>query len=398
MREQDKTGQQLKGKPEELHKKISDLQEIDAMRKLIGGVAHDFNNILSTIMGYTSLLQMKMDRVDPVASYVKQILTATEKAADLTQSLFMFSRKQSANLKPHDLNDAIKRATKLLSRLITEDIEIKIEPQKEKIVVMADTGHVDQILMNLIVNARDAMPKGGTITIGIKRTSLDSQFKSIDGFGAKGEYAVISVSDTGPGMDIDTMELLFKSSFSPDDADYGIGLGLAVVYGAAKQQNGFVDVISEKGKGTAVMVYLPLAEGAEIVEDQDVVDIQRGTETILIADDNSELRVLARAVLEGSGYTVIEAVDGAAAITEFTEHEPDLLILDVVMPKKNGREVFEEAKKIRPHVKTLFISGYTSDIVYQKGIGENDYQFLPKPFSPYDLLKRIRDILDGKTD
>jgi PAS domain S-box-containing protein len=379
-----------------LESQLLQSRKMEAIGTLAGGVAHDFNNILSAIMGYTSLLQMKTGKNEPFYSYLKQIFLSTEKAANLTQSLLAFSRKQFIKPQALDLNEAISKVSNLLSRLITEDIELKIVLQPEKLIIMADAGQIDQIILNLVTNGRDAMPNGGILTISTKRVLLDDQFKSIHGFGAKGDFAAISVVDTGPGMDAKTREKIFEPFFTTKEVGKGTGLGLSIIYGIVEQHNGFIDVSSELDRGTTFIVYLPLTEKGIESKINLPEDILRGTETILIAEDNDDLRTLTKTVLESNGYTVIEAMDGSEAVAKFLEHMPDFTILDVVMPKKNGKEVYDEIKRINPQAKGLFTSGYTDDILHQKGIMEEGLNFISKPFSPIELLRTIRKILDKK--
>jgi PAS domain S-box-containing protein len=380
-----------------LESQLRQSQKMEAVGTLAGGIAHDFNNILSAIMGYTNLLQMKMAKDEPLSSYLKQILLSTEKAASLTQSLLAFSRKQLINPRPLDLNEAVTKSGKLLSRLITEDIELKIVLEPENMIIMADSGQIDQIILNLVTNARDAMPNGGILTISTKKVYLDTKFKSIHGFGATGNYAVISIADTGTGIDTKTREKIFEPFFTTKEVGKGTGLGLSIIYGIVQQHNGFVDVSSEPDHGTTFVVYFPLTEKemGKKTEPQKTI-LLRGTETVLLAEDNTELRNLTKTVLEDSGYTVIEAVDGEDAVTKFLVNMPDFIILDVVMPKKNGKEVYDKIKLKNQDIKILFTSGYTDDIIYQKGIIEEGLNFIPKPFSPYDLLRTIRVILDKK--
>jgi len=379
-----------------LESQLLQSQKMEAIGTLAGGVAHDFNNILSAIMGYTSLLQMKTGINEPFYTYLKQILLSTEKAAGLTQSLLAFSRKQFINPMPLDLNEAVAKVSNLLSRLITEDIELKIILQPEQLIIMADSGQIDQVIINLVTNARDAMPNGGILTISTKKVHLDAQFKSIHGFGATGDFASISVADTGPGIDAKTKEKIFEPFFTTKEVGKGTGLGLSIIYGIVEQHNGFIDVSSEPDHGTIFIVYLPLTEKGIEVKINLHEGILRGAETILLAEDNDDLRTLTKTVLEDNGYTVIEAMDGSEAIAKFLEQAPDFIILDVVMPKKNGKEVYDEIKKKNPDIKTLFTSGYTDDIIYQKGIIEEGLNFISKPFSPQELLRTIRKILDKK--
>ncbi len=371
-------------------------QKMEAVGTLAGGVAHDFNNILTTIIGYSSLLQGETDNGDPRKLYVDHILTASQKAAGLTQSLLAFSRKQAIELKPCKVNHIIKEMEKLLIRLLTEDITLNVVLAGPDATIMADITQMDQVLINLAANARDAMPGGGSLVIEAKEVHLDDEFVRIHGYGEPGSYAVITVTDTGCGMDEKIRQKVFEPFFTTKEAGKGTGLGLSTVYGIIKQHNGFINVYSEPGKGTAFRIYIPTikAESTEIALDPQ--PIRGGTETILVAEDNSELRGLMKRVLLSHGYVVIEAVDGEDAVQQFTAHKDSvrLLVLDVVMPRKNGKDAYEEIRRMRPDVKALFASGYTGDVVLGKGIQDDAPDFVSKPLSPKELLIKVREILD----
>jgi PAS domain S-box-containing protein len=387
---------------EEEHRKLQEQlqhsQKMEAVGLLAGGVAHDFNNILTAIIGYANIVKMKMKKEDPLKTHLDQILRSSERGAHLTQSLLAFSRKQLISPKPVDLNIVIRNVKKLLGRVITEDIELKVALDERHLIIMADSGQMEQILMNLATNAKDAMPHGGSLTIGTEIATIDEQFIRQHGFGDRGEYALLSVGDTGTGMDEKTRERIFEPFFTTKEVGRGTGLGLAMVYGAIKQNGGYITVLTEPGKGTTFNIYLPLIKTMLTKEktSQIVELIEGGTETILIAEDDESLRGLAASVLKEFGYTVIEAKDGPDAIEKFNEHKGTvrLLILDVIMPRKNGKEVYDEIKKTFPDIRVLFVSGYTSEIVHKKGIIDLRLNFLSKPISPNQLLKQVRDILD----
>ncbi len=382
-----------------LEEQLHQAQKMEALGQLTGGIAHDFNNILSAIIGYGSLLQMKMTGEDPLMPYVEQILASSESAANLTRGLLAFSRKQVILLKPLNLNDIIRNVGKLLVRLIGEDIAIKtILPEKD-LIVMADYGQIEQILINLATNARDAMPAGGQLTISSERFSLDNSFIQTHGYGVPGRYALVSVSDTGGGIKEEIQEKIFEPFFTTKEMGRGTGLGLAIVYGVVKQHNGFVNVSSEIGKGTTFKMYFPLIHGEvydELQKTESPLKLPRGSETILLAEDDLALRKLSSSALTEFGYTIIEAFDGEDAIQKFMEHKDriQLVMLDVIMPGKNGTEVYQEIKKIRPDMRVFFVSGYASDIIQKKGILEEGVELLMKPISPKDLLIKIRKILD----
>jgi signal transduction histidine kinase/CheY-like chemotaxis protein len=389
---------------EEEHRKLQEQllhsQKMEAVGQLAGGVAHDFNNILTAIIGYANIIKMKMKNEEPLKAHLDQILRASDRGAHLTQSLLAFSRKQFISPKPVDLNIIIKNVQKLLSRVITEDIELKVILDENKLTIMADSGQMEQILMNLATNAKDAMPQGGRLIIKTGITAIDEQFIKQYGFGEMGEYAILSVVDTGTGMDEKTQDRVFEPFFTTKEVGRGTGLGLAMVYGAVKQNSGYITLLSELNKGTTFNIYIPLIKTITQKEEtsQIVELIKGGTETVLIAEDDESLRELAASVLREFGYSVIEAEDGHDAIEKFKEHKEKvkLLILDVIMPKINGKKVYDEIKRSFPEIKVLFVSGYTSELVQKKGIIDSGLNFLPKPLLPNQLLKKTRDILDEK--
>jgi PAS domain S-box-containing protein len=383
------------------HKRLEDQlrhsQKMEAIGQLAGGIAHDFNNILTAIMGYGNLLQLRLGEHHQLRAYVEQILTSSERAANLTQSLLAFGRKQVIDPRQIELNQIVKSVERLLSRLISEDIEVKIELVHGELTVLADVAQIEQVLMNLATNARDAMPQGGTLTIRTDILDLDNKFVRAHGYGKPGRYAVICVEDTGVGMNQKTRDRVFEPFFTTKEVGKGTGLGLSIVYGIIKQHNGYVNVRSETGKGSVFTIYLPTVKvstkEALVVPFQPLVG---GSETILVAEDDPEVRKLTKNLLEEFGYTVIEAKDGEDAIIKFMKNKRrvDLVVLDVVMPKKNGKEVYEEIRKHVPYVKTLFTSGYTADVIHKKGVLDEDLNFISKPVSPKELLKKVREIID----
>jgi two-component system cell cycle sensor histidine kinase/response regulator CckA len=379
-----------------LQAQLLQAQKMEAIGTLAGGVAHDFNNILMAVIGYSNLLQMKMDTDDPLKLYVDQILASSQKATNLTRSLLAFSRKQAIELKPLKMPTILKGIEKLLRRLLPEDIELRIISSAPDTIIMADIGQMDQVLLNLATNARDAMPKGGRLTVETKEVELDNRFKKVHRFGEPGRYALVSVTDTGIGMDERTKAKIFEPFFTTKEVGKGTGLGLAIVYGIIKQHDGYVTVTSEPGQGTTFQIYLRAVK-VKVQEATDVpVPIRGGTETILLAEDNKDLRGLMREVLTGEGYAVIEAGDGEDGLYRFMEQKDgiSLLILDVVMPKKDGKEVYEEICKVKPDIKTIFVSGHTGDVVIEKGVRDGAFDFISKPVSPSELLQKVRSVLD----
>jgi PAS domain S-box-containing protein len=371
--------------------------KMEAIGQLASGIAHDFNNILNAIIGFGSLLKMDMDKDSPLMSHVGQILDAAERAAMITHQLLAFSRKQVLDIKPVNINDSIRNIEKLLLRLIREDIKLKFMLHEKDMTIMADNSQIDQILINIATNARDAMPKGGMLTIATEPVEIDSEFVKKHGYGEHGMYVRISAMDTGIGMDEKTRERIFEPFFTTKELGKGTGLGLSVVYGIVKQHNGYINVYSELGMGTTFKIYLPLIK-TEAFEEQpsEAVPVRGGTETILVAEDDPGSRKLAMAVLEKFGYSVIAAENGEEAVNRFIENKDliRLVILDVIMPEKGGREAYDEIKNISPDIKVMFLSGYTGDILSLKGINEKEFEFISKPVSPNVLLRKVREVLD----
>ncbi|WP_203473230.1 PAS domain-containing sensor histidine kinase [Dissulfurispira thermophila] len=380
-----------------LKMQLAQSQKMEAIGRLAGGIAHDFNNLLTAIIGYGSFLKTNMDKENPLIAYVEQILSSAEKAANLTQQLLTFSRKQIINPKPVNLNEIVKKIEGLLIRLIGEDIELKTKLADEELTVIADSGQIEQVLMNLATNARDAMRHGGTLIIETRLVELTKEYKKTHDVEAPGVYAMVSVSDTGAGMDEKTKERIFEPFFTTKEMGRGTGLGLAIVYGIIKQHNGYINVYSEPGKGTTFRIYIPIAK-PELKESEPIAlpVPTGGTETVLIAEDDAEVRKITREVLNNFGYKVIEAVNGVDAINKFRENKDkvQLLLFDVIMPLKTGMEAYEEIRKIKPGIKVLFTSGYPLDVIREKGILETGVSFISKPVLPDDLLRKVREVLD----
>ncbi len=377
-----------------LENQLRQAQKMEAIGTLAGGVAHDFNNILTAIIGYGSLLRQRMGQDSPFKSYIDDILTAAQRAANLTRSLLAFSRKQEITLRQENLNEIVQRIDKLLLRVIGEDIEFKSISADEELPIMADSSQIEQVLMSLATNARDAMPDGGVLTLRTERADIKGKLSGSTV--PPGEYAVLSVSDTGTGMDEETKKRIFEPFFTSKEIGKGTGLGLSIAYGIIKQHDGEITVYSEPGKGTTFKVYLKLVKTrAKSAEAAPIAAPVGGAETILVAEDDLHVRRFVRSILEEYGYTVIEAVDGEDAVDKFRENKEriQLLILDVIMPKKNGKEAYEEIRKVRSDVPVLFSSGYTADIIGKKGILEEGFNFISKPISSSLLLSKIREIL-----
>jgi PAS domain S-box-containing protein len=382
----------------QLETQLRHAQKMESIGTLAGGVAHDFNNVLTTVMGYCSLIMMKAGDKHPYAGYVNQIMEAANRASALTQSLLAFSRKQAWEVKPVDINETIRGVEKLLRRVIGEDIELETLLGKERLIVMVGDGHISQLLMNLATNARDAMPDGGVLTIRTEAAHLSGDLVGTH-LGREGTYAALEMSDTGTGMDERTKDQIFDPFFTTKEVGKGTGLGLSVVYGIVNQNKGYLNVSSVPGKGTTFTVYFPLAEASADEEAPlERARLRGGKEVILVAEDNAQVREIVTTTLRDFGYTVIEACDGSDAIGKFNENRAaiDLLLLDVIMPRKNGKEAYTEVKKVRPDVRAIFMSGYTGDILSRKGISREGIPMISKPIVIERLLRVIREVLDNK--
>jgi PAS domain S-box-containing protein len=382
-----------------LEAQLHQVQKMEAIGQFAGGVAHDFNNILTAIMGFAEVMAMRMEQGNPFEHHVRQILFAAERAADLTRGLLAFSRKQVLHVRPIELCDVVNGIRKMLRRLIPEDIDFRVKAASTGMAVMADKGQIEQVLMNLVTNARDAMPSGGVLTLESGYGVIDEGFVKRNGFGLPGRYARLVVQDTGCGMDKETQGKIFEPFFTTKVVGKGTGLGLSVTYGIVKQHNGFITVDSSPGQGTKFCVYLPLAEPGRRVAGETAVfePSPGGNETILLVEDDDVVRDLNRTVLDEAGYTVVEASDGREALEIFREErcaDVNILVTDVIMPNMDGKRLHEEIIKIRPGIKVLFMSGYSTDTLDARGILEDGYDFMSKPVMPSELLKLLRQVLD----
>ena len=374
-------------------------QKMQAIGQLAGGVAHDFNNLLMVVKGHLELILAGMKPSDPLFLRLDQVQKAANRASSLTRQLLAFSRQQVLQRQILDLNAVIAGMIQMLSRLIGENIELVFRPGSVLGRVKADSGQIEQVLLNLVVNARDAMPSGGRLIIETANVELDESYGQKRTVVKPGPYVMLAVSDTGVGMDAATQTRIFEPFFTTKEAGKGTGLGLSTVYGVVKQSEGYVWAYSEVGHGTSFKIYLPLAvDTAESTKP--VVSTPApapGTETILLVEDEESVRSLVCDFLQSTGHTVLQAQDGQDAISLAESHEGriDLLISDVVMPRMNGRELSIELRKRLPNLKVLFISGYTDDAVFRAGVLEGDVAFLQKPFTLRGLSSKIRDVLDA---
>jgi len=376
---------------------LRQVQKMEAVGTLAGGIAHDFNNMLSTILGRTELMLLGMAPDDPHRSSLQEIYRAAERSADLTRQLLAFARKQTISPKVLDLNHVVETSLKMLRRLIGEDVELLWHPATTLWAVKMDPTQVDQLLTNLCVNARDAIAGVGTIAIETRNRVLDKDYCAVHAGFKPGAFVMLAVSDDGCGMDKQTLENAFEPFFTTKEVGEGTGLGLATVYGIVKQNDGFINVYSEPGMGTTFRLYLPKSE--QVLEDtKSAADapIATGTETVLVVEDEATILDLIKSVLEHNGYTVLTAQKPSQALAQAVDHPGDihLLITDVVMPEMNGKELKERMIQIRPAIKVLYMSGYTSNVIMHRGVLENNVHFMQKPFSIRGLTDKVRSVLD----
>lgn len=381
-----------------LEQQLIHAQKMEAVGQLAGGIAHDFNNIVTAIIGYGNLVLMKLSEDDSVRHFVEQILVTADRAAELTQGLLAFSRKKVLNMHPANLVDIINGFRSFLERIIGEQIVVTTNLSDQPIFIYSDSSQIEQVLMNLATNARDAMPEGGAISIATEIIELDEGFVKAHGYGEPGKYACISVTDTGMGMDDETIKKIFEPFFTTKEAGKGTGLGLSIVYGIIKEHNGYILAYSKIGTGTTFRIYLPIIDS---VEHRPAIsqnfEPQGGHETVLIVEDDAQVREITAKLLNGYGYTVIEAEDGDDALGKFAKAQGSvqLVILDVFMPNKGGRDVAEAISLLSPGVKVLFNSGYPLDFLVSKNILQDSVNFFTKPIAPRELLRKVRELLDA---
>jgi signal transduction histidine kinase/CheY-like chemotaxis protein len=375
-------------------------QKMEAVGRLAGGVAHDFNNILSVILSYADLLLGELKPGEPIREDIVEIRKAGNRAADLTRQLLMFSRQQVVEPRVLDLNSVLAGMEKMLRRLVGEDIELVSIPAASLGKVKVDVGSIEQVIMNLAVNARDAMPVGGQLTIETANTTLDEAYAK-DHLGVKpGPHVLLAVSDTGTGMDRATQARIFEPFFTTKEQGKGTGLGLSTVFGIVQQSGGHISVYSEPGEGTSVKVYLPQADASCTVDVVAVAETRsrRGSETILLVEDDPQVRALTRTILERHGYLVLEAQSGGDALLICEQHKATIhvLLTDVVMPRMSGRKLAERLGPLRPDMKVLYMSGYTDDSIVRHGVLDSDVAFLQKPITPETLTRRLREVIDSR--
>jgi PAS domain S-box-containing protein len=381
-----------------LEQRVRQIQKMEALGSLAGGIAQDFNNHLTVISSFTELLLAELDMSDPRAADLREVRKAVDSATSLTRQLLAFSRQQVIQPRLVSLETVVQRAIPLLRRVIGEDLTIETQLAETPTVVLIDAGQLEQLFMNLCINGRDAMPTGGTLTVQTARVSFDEEYSEDHWPMTVGTYAMLAISDTGVGMDAPTRARIFEPFFTTKELGQGTGLGLATVYGIVKQNAGFIWVYSEPGKGSAFKVYFPLRrEPSAIPEVPPPVRAPVGTETVLLVEDAQSVRAAAQAALRRFGYTVIavsSASEALAWLDAFDSHI-ELLVTDVVMPDMSGRELAQHALAQRPHLKVLYISGHTDDVVVRHGIRVGEVAYLQKPFGPVELARTVREVLDG---
>ena len=381
-----------------LEEQLRHSQKVEAIGRLAGGIAHDFNNLLTAIIGYSTIALTNLDENDPVSADILEIKKAGQRAATLTSQLLAFSRKQVLQPRVLNLNDVITNTDKMLRRLIGEDIELVTLLGADLDSVKADPGQIEQIIVNLAVNARDAMPQGGRLIIETTNIELDDEF-SRKHVGIKpGPYVMLAVNDNGVGMDVDTQLHLFEPFFTTKEIGKGTGLGLSTVYGIVKQSGGSILVYSEPGEGTMFKIYLPrVAEKPEALEATSKGRTEKlsGTETVLVVEDEGPVRRLVQTILERNGYSVLEANNGEEALRLMARHEGPihLLLTDVVLPKMSGPQLAQSMTTLHPGIRVLYMSGYADKASVQQGLLNSSTAFLQKPFTPDALAGKVREVL-----
>ncbi|MBN2565581.1 MAG: response regulator [Candidatus Eisenbacteria bacterium] len=388
------------GERSELEEQLRHSQKLEAVGRLAGGVAHDFNNLLTAIIGYADLLLAELKPQDQKREYVEEIRRAGERAAALVQQLLGFSRKQMIAPRALDLNAALNDSQKLLRRVIGEDIRLDVIEFDLPVNVLIDPVQVDQILVNLVVNARDAMPEGGTITLRTSRLTLDEDDCRLNADAKPGDYSMLEISDTGTGMSEVTLEKIFEPFFTTKDKSKGTGLGLATTYGIVKQNGGFIDVLSHLGTGTTFRIYLPPheASGCPSRPGAAAAHVGGGSECILLVEDEDVVRTLAAKTLTDRGYEVLvaEHADAAHEIWNRRKRDVDLLVTDIIMPGQDGKRLSQILTSEKPDMRVLFMSGYDDQLLSEHDVFEDRPDFIPKPFAVEAFACKVREVLDSR--
>jgi nitrogen-specific signal transduction histidine kinase/CheY-like chemotaxis protein len=385
-----------------LEEQFRQAQKMEAVGRLAGGVAHDFNNLLTGINGYCELVFNRLRADDPSRELLAEIRKCGERAATLTRQLLAFSRKQVLQPQVVSLNTLLGELLKLLKRLIGEDIELALVPGAALGLAKVDPGQFEQAVINLAVNARDAMPRGGRLTIETHNAELAEGYAERYPEVRPGRYVLVVVRDSGQGMDEATKARIFEPFFTTKEPGKGTGLGLAMVYGFVKQSGGHIEVESEPGRGATFKVYLPRAEETtpSAKSSPSLLQMPKGTETVLLVEDEDAVRALSKLVLQSSGYTVLEARDGQEGVWVAQQHQGPIhiLVTDLVMPRLSGQQLAVLLVQARPHLRVLFMSGYTDEAVLRHGVFEADAAFLQKPFNAIGLARKVREVLDAEEE
>lgn len=372
-------------------------QKLETIGELAGGLAHDMNNLLSVINGYATLAAQGLNEDNKLYGYINQILTASTRAASLSHSLLAYSRKQTMDQQNHGLNSLIENIGSFIKRILRENIHFTLSLADTPLMVYVDATQIDQVLLNLATNARDVMPDGGTFNIASGAVTIDEQFISSHGFGEVGRYAVITVSDTGHGMDAHTKSKVFDPFFTTKVVGKGTGLGLSMVMGIISQHGGFIELESQPGEGSIFTLYLPLVEKGKVVVKtvESSYQMEKCSGTILVAEDDPDTRVAVEKFLTQAGYKVITAVDGQEAVEKFTAYKDEILLVisDVVMPRKSGQTACEEIMAISPETRFLFVSGHTHSLIKREGDLPAGVELMMKPIKPLELMAKIRGII-----
>jgi len=372
---------------------------MEAVGQLAGGVAHDFNNLLTAILGNTQLLSQEIEDSEGLTQYTDEVLKAGRRAVGLTRQLLAFSRKQVLEPEIMDLNVTVMDLAKMLRRMIEENVELVTCPAGDLHRIEADPGQVEQVIINLAINARDAMRGGGTLTIETSNVNLDEEYVRLHWDAAVGPHVMLAISDTGTGIDANVVEHIFEPFFTTKDEGEGTGLGLATVHGIVQQSGGSINVYSEPGAGTTFRVYFPRVEGETdaVVAEAEADIATGGAETILMVEDEEMVRELIVRVISGQGYNVLVANDGQEALTIFKSHEGpiDLMVTDVMMPGMSGDELAERVRELAPALKVIYLSGYTANAIAARGILQPGVHLIQKPFEPNALLAKIREVIDA---
>jgi PAS domain S-box-containing protein len=380
-----------------LESQLRQAQKLESVGRLAGSVAHDFNNLLTIINGYGRLLLEALQPSDRLYSYAEEVCKAGDHAVGLTRQLLAFGRKQILEPRLLDINTAVNDTGRMLRRLIGEDVELTTTLGSNAAMVMVDPDQLHQVIMNLAVNARDAMPDGGKLSIATENADLDESSLPTHPEAAPGKYVVLTVADSGSGMDEQTLQSAFEPFFTTKEHGKGTGLGLSTVYGIVRQSGGWIEVRSEVGKGSTFKVYIPRTEDHPVpIQTAATAKALHGDETVLVVEDQDAVRELTKTVLEAYGYHVLEAKNGDEAVA-FVERHPaeiHLLLTDVIMPGMNGMDLSRQLRILRPKLKVLFTSGYPAEVIARRGVLERDVAYLPKPLSPETLAAKVREVLE----